>query len=81
MSALRRLHDMIEPADSPDITDAADSTEPMHRMEPAEPIDPTDNTDPTEPMDRIEPFEPTLSSESVDLIDQREPSPSLMPRS
>ena len=57
--------------------DAPDATEPIENAEAADPIDPTDSTDPTEPTDRMEPREPMLSSESLDLIDQREPSASL----
>ncbi len=78
MIALHRLHDMIEATDIPDSNEAADATEPTDKIEPAEPTEPTDNTDPTDPIERIEPREPMLSSESVDLIDQREPSVSLM---
>ena len=72
---------MIEIADNPDMTEAADATEPIDKIDPAEPIDPTDRTEPTDPIDSTEPREPMLSTESFDLIDQRDPSASLIARS
>lgn len=68
---------MTASSEAPDRIDAADATEPIEKTDPADPIEPTDSTEPTEPTDRIEPRDPMLRSESLDLIDQREPWASL----